>query len=94
MQQSQAERVVGKFGGPIKMAADTEHPYHRIYGWLQAREIPQKWHQPLLDDAARLTAAGTPVDLHPYDYVAHLHRPVVAPVSTSQLAGHQENHVG
>lgn len=73
LQQTQAERVVGKFGGLDQMARDTEHPYKRIWNWLRSEGgfIPQSYHQGLLDEAVRLG-----VDLHPYDFVAHLHRPV------------------
>ena len=81
MHQSQAERVVGKFGGLQQMAADTKHPEKRIRNWLAAGFIHQKHHQGLLDDAARLTEAGKPVDLHPFDFVAHLHRPVAGAAS-------------
>lgn len=85
MHQTQAERVVAKFGGgDVRaglevMVQHTEHPYKRIWNWLHSErgEIPQNYHQGLLDDAARITAAGiTVVDLLPYDFVAHLHRPV------------------
>lgn len=73
LQETQAQRVVGKFGGHQQMVADTDHPYKRIWNWLQRGVIPQEYHQGLLDDAARLRR-----DLLPYDFVAHLHRPVVS----------------
>jgi len=57
------------------MVATTPHPYKRVWNWLNSGTIPQEWHQPLLDEAVRL---GN-VDLHPFDFVAHLHRPVAVP---------------
>lgn len=62
------------------MVREGVQPYKRVWNWLHSDrgEIPQTYHQSLLEDAARLTAAGIVVDLLPYDFVAHLHRPVVA----------------
>lgn len=84
LQQTQAARVVGKFGegGDVKSGAErlqtVGHPYKRTWNWLNSGTIPQSWHQQLLDDAVKLGA-----DLHPYDFVAHLHRPVAAAADMS-----------
>ena len=69
------------------MAADTIFPEKRVRNWLAARFIPQKYHQELLDEAVRLTGAGKPVDLLPYDFVAHLVRPVPGAAPSLQATG-------
>ena len=74
MTLNQAERVVAKFGGLEQMVEDTDHPYKRIWNWLKAGTIPQKWWPGLLSDSARLKR-----DLNPYDFVAHLHPAPAAP---------------
>lgn len=67
--------MLAKFGDDLTVTAEAiGWPYKRLWNWKNKGFIPQEWHQPLLDIAA---ARG--VDLHPYDFVAHLHRPVAAP---------------
>lgn len=82
-QQTQADRVLAKFGDDLQaVAARLEWPYKRLWNWKAKGLIPQEWHQPLLDAAVRLAA-----DLHPYDFVAHLHRPVAAAPETIPVTG-------
>lgn len=81
-QQTQAGRVVAKWDADLNiMAAETGHPYKRIWNWVQRGQIPQDYHQGLLDSAAHHRR-----DLHPFDFVAHLHRPVVS-AETQQATG-------
>lgn len=73
--QTQAKRVLGKFSDDLNQVASmTGHPYKRLWNWRDRGIIPQEYHQGLLDSAVEHRR-----DLHPFDFVAHLHRPVVAP---------------
>lgn len=77
--QTQAERVLSIWDGDINvMARETGHPYKRIWNWMQRGAIPQEYHQGLLNSAVKHRRA-----LQPFDFVAHLHRPVVSPESLS-----------
>lgn len=80
---TQADRVLGKFGDDLQAIADAlGWPYKRLWNWKRNGLIPQEWHQPLLDSAVRLAA-----DLHPYDFVAHLHRPAAGARDLQSAAG-------
>lgn len=90
MHQTQAERVLGKFADNLKdVAALSGHPYKRLWNWMRAGAIPPEYHQGLLN-----IAAERQVDLHPFDFVAHLHRPVVVPEQSSQPAANGVSHNG
>jgi hypothetical protein len=70
--QTQTARILDKFGGDapnkvVRMAELTGHPEHRIYNWLRAGFIPEKYRQDLLDTAYRLG-----VDHTPFDYIAYM----------------------
>lgn len=78
--QSQSERVLGKFGDDLNEIADRlGWPYKRLWNWKAKGQIPQDWHQPLLNKASELS-----VNLKPMDFVAHLHRPAAAPEHVKQ----------
>jgi hypothetical protein len=74
--ETQAQRVVAKFGGIEKLIEGTVHPYKRVWNWLNAGTIPQRWWPQLLEEARALR-----VELQPSDFVAHLEEPAGAPES-------------
>jgi hypothetical protein len=65
--QTQAERIIEKFGGVQRMVELTGHPEHRMYNWLRTGFIPEKYRQGLVDTAHRLG-----IDHTPFDYIAYM----------------------
>jgi hypothetical protein len=63
---SQADRIIGKFGGITRMSRALGEGYYPtlISGWKRRRVIPQEHHQKIYDAAKR---DGIPLD--PRDFL-------------------------
>lgn len=74
LHQSQADRVLGKFGDDLgQIVVSTGFSYKQVWSWRNRGFIPQEHHQRLLNRAAEIQA-----DLLPHDFSAHLYRPAPA----------------
>ena len=52
---SYVDRICQAFGGPRRLAAALRYPVRTVYSWRDAKHIPAKHHQAILDAA---TAGG------------------------------------